>query len=137
MARISAPPASLDSYSLNRAALMEGWAKLPKHSWSASQWTAALEGWPGAPGPQRVPGVAMEKAVAMALVCGAQPRQPLLRWCLRWRHSQPQQTAQQLIAGGVSPGPELGQRLRSLRAQSIEAGEGPVTRPLPPPGIKI
>ena len=63
----------------------------------------------------------MEQAVALALACGHQPRRPLLRWCLRWRHLQQRHTAQQLIAAGVAPGPELGQQLRALRAKAIEA----------------
>ncbi|MYF19843.1 MAG: hypothetical protein F4226_05085 [Synechococcus sp. SB0678_bin_12] len=95
----------------------------PRHNWSAGQWTAALEGWPGASGPRRVSGVAMEQAVAMALACGLQPRRPLLRWRLRWRQLQPRQTAQQLLAAGVPRGPELGRRLRALRMEAIEAVE--------------
>lgn len=65
----------------------------------------------------------MEQAVAMALACGLRPRRPLLRWHLRWRHLQPRQTAQQLLAAGMSRGPELGQRLRGLRIEAIEAVE--------------
>ncbi len=102
----------------------------PWRNWSAGRWTAALEGWPGAIGPQRVSGVAMEQAVALALACGLQPRRPLLRWHLRWRHLQPRQTAQQLLAAGMSRGPGLGQRLRGLRVEAIEAVE---QRPLRPP----
>ena len=100
-----------------------------EYNWSASRWTAALEGWSGAVGPQRVSGVAMEQAVALALACGLQPRRPLLRWCLRWRHLQPRQTAQQLLAAGVPRGPELGQRLRVLRIETIDALE---QKALPP-----
>ena len=95
----------------------------PGQNWSPGQWTAALEGWPGAAGPQRVSGVAMEQAVAMALAWGLQPRRPLLRWRLRWRHLQPRQSAGQLLAAGVPRGPELGQRLRALRIEAIEAVE--------------
>jgi len=95
----------------------------PGQNWSAGQWTAALEGWPGAAGPRRVSGAAMEQAVAMALACGVQPRRPLLRWCLRWRQLQPRQTAQQLLAAGVPRGPELGRQLRALRLEAIEAVE--------------
>ena len=65
----------------------------------------------------------MEEAVALALACGLQPRRPLLRWCLRWRHLRPRQTAQQLLAAGVPQGPELGRRLRALRIEAIEAME--------------
>ena len=85
-------------------------------------------GWSGAVGPQRVSGVAMEQAVALALACGLQPRRPLLRWCLRWRHLQPRQTAQQLLAAGVPRGPELGQRLRVLRIETIDALEQKASR---------
>lgn len=95
----------------------------PGRNWSIGQWTAALEGWPGAAGPQRVSGVAMEQAVAMALACGLQPRRPLLRWCLRWRHLQPRQSARQLLAAGVPRGPELGRQLRALRIEAIEVVE--------------
>lgn len=86
-----------------------------------------MEGWPGAAGPQRVPGVAMEQAVALALACGLRPRRPLLRWYFRWRHVQPRHTAQQLVAAGVARGPELGRRLRALRVEAIEANDPPST----------
>ena len=95
----------------------------PGRNWSAVQWTAALEGWPGAVGPQRVAGVAMEEAVALVLACGLQPRRPLLRWRHRWRRLRPRQTARQLLAAGVPHGPALGQRLRALRAEAIGAAE--------------
>ena len=98
-------------------------SRTPGRGWSAGQWTAALEGWPGAAGPRRVSSVAMEQAVAMALVCGLQPRRPLLRWRLRWRHLQPRQNARQLLAAGVPRGPELGRQLRALRVEAIEAAE--------------
>ncbi|MCY4359939.1 hypothetical protein [Candidatus Synechococcus spongiarum] len=95
----------------------------PGQRWSAAQWTAALEGWPGAAGPRRLSGVAMEQAVALALACGLQPRRPLLRWCLCWRHLRPCRTARQLLSAGIPRGPELGQRLRALRIEAIEAVE--------------
>lgn len=78
-------------------------------------------------------GAAMEQAVALALACGHQPRRPLLRWCLRWRHLQPRQTAQQLLAAGVARGPELGQRLRALRINAIEAVEQRAPATIRPP----
>jgi poly(A) polymerase len=56
------------------------------------------------------------EAVALALACGDGPRRPLLRWWLRWRHLKAELTAADLLAGGMRPGPELGQRLRQLRA---------------------
>lgn len=65
----------------------------------------------------------LERAVALALACGFQPRRPLLRWFLLWRHLQPRQTAQQLLVAGVPRGPELGQQLRALRIEAIEAAE--------------
>ena len=114
-------------------------AMVPGQDWSAGQWTAALERWPGAVGPRRVSGAAMEQAVALALVCGLQPRRPLLRWYLCWRHLQPRQTAQQLLDAGVPHGPELGQQLRSLRIEAIEAVEaveGRVLKSIRPSGAK-
>ena len=65
----------------------------------------------------------MEQAVALALASGLQPRRPLLRWCLRWRRLEQRQAARQLLAAGVARGPELGQRLRALRLNAIEAAE--------------
>lgn len=59
-------------------------------------------------------------AVALALACGLGPRRPLLRWLLRWRHLGPEQTSQALIAAGVPPGPELGERLRRSRRERLE-----------------
>lgn len=103
----------------------------PGQNWSAGQWTAALEGWPGAGGPQRVPGVAMEQAVALALACGLQPRRPLLRWRLRWRRLQPRQSAQQLLAAGVPSGSELGRQLRALRIEAVEAAEQRIPATIP------
>lgn len=59
-------------------------------------------------------------AVALALVCGVGPRRPLLRWLLRWRQLGPERSAQDLIASGVSPGPELGELLRRSRRERLE-----------------
>jgi poly(A) polymerase len=59
-------------------------------------------------------------AVALALVCGLGPRRPLLRWLLRWRQLGPERSAQDLIASGVPPGPELGERLRRSRRERLE-----------------
>lgn len=80
-------------------------------AWGAQQWTALLE----------EPGHGPE-AVALALAAGVAPRRPLLRWWLRWRHLQAPVTAAQLLADGVRPGPELGERLRRARLQRL-AGE--------------
>ena len=91
-----------------------------KANWTAADWTAALEGWPGADGPERIAAVAMEQAVELAIACGQQPRGPLLRWARRWRHVRPHQTAQDLMAAGVARGPALGQELRRLRAEALD-----------------
>ena len=78
--------------------------------WGAGQWTDWLER-------QTDP----VEVVTLALVCGDQPRRPLLRWWLLWRHVQPAQSARELLAEGVPPGPALGARLRELRAQRLSA----------------
>jgi poly(A) polymerase len=80
--------------------------ELPATPW---QWCQRLE----APGLS--PG-----AVALALASGWGPRRPLLRWLLRWRHLGPECSAQDLMASGVAPGPELGERLRRSRQQRLE-----------------
>lgn len=90
------------------------------HQCTAADWTAALEGWPGAEGPERIATVAMEQAVELAIAGGQEPRGPLLRWARCWRHVKPQQTAQQLMAAGVARGPALGQELRRLRAEVLD-----------------
>ena len=48
------------------------------------------------------------------------PRRPLLRWWLHWRQLKPPLGATDLIAAGARPGPELGERLRALRAQRLD-----------------
>ncbi|MCP9860313.1 CCA tRNA nucleotidyltransferase [Cyanobium sp. Cruz-8D1] len=60
-------------------------------------------------------------AVALALICGALPRRPLLRWWFRWRHIRSPVRAADLIAQGMHPGPELGEALRRLRAERLAA----------------
>jgi poly(A) polymerase len=77
--------------------------------WPPSRWCLLLE----APG-------ASADAVALALCWGFRPRRPLLRWLLRWRHSRADSTAAALIAAGLPPGPELGERLRQLRLERID-----------------
>jgi poly(A) polymerase len=62
--------------------------------------------------------------VALALCVPLRPRRPLLRWWLRWRHLRAPVTAQDLIAGGLRPGPALGERLRQLRCERLD-GERP------------
>jgi poly(A) polymerase len=78
--------------------------------WSPSRWCELLER----------PGLSAE-AVAMALAAGIGPRRPLLRWWLRWRHVRPATSAAELIAAGMRPGPELGERLLQLRAELLDA----------------
>ncbi len=75
---------------------------------SVVAWCGALE----------APGVSPE-AVLLALITGTAPRRPLLRWWLRWRHLKASQTAADLIAAGVRPGPELGEELRRLRQERL------------------
>ena len=78
--------------------------------WSASAWTQRLEAQPDA-----------ALAVPLALACGDPQRRPLLRWWLRWRHVGPGITAQALLDAGMRPGPALGERLRELRAERLDA----------------
>lgn len=67
------------------------------------------------------PGLSAE-AVALALAAGIGPRRPLLRWWLRWRHLQAPLTAAELMqAEGLRPGPAVGERLRQLRAERLQA----------------
>jgi poly(A) polymerase len=68
-------------------------------------WCALLE----------APGLSAE-AVALALALAEGPRRPLLRWLLRWRSLRPACSAEQLLAAGWRPGPELGAELRRLRS---------------------
>lgn len=77
-------------------------------SWSAAHWTEWLEQHPEP-----------DQLIAMALACGDQPRHPLLQWWLRWRHVRPEQSARDLVASGMAPGPQIGARLRELRAQRL------------------
>jgi len=71
-------------------------------------WCALLEA-PGCSAP----------AVALAVVGRNGPRRPLLRWLLRWRFLKGEQTAGELMAAGMGAGPELGRRLRALRAERL------------------
>ncbi len=67
------------------------------------------------------PGLSAE-AVALALAAGIGPRRPLLRWWLRWRHLQaPLSAAALMEAEGLRPGPAVGERLRQLRAERLQA----------------
>jgi poly(A) polymerase len=79
--------------------------------WPPSRWCALLE----APG-------ASPEAVALALAAGIGPRRPLLRWWLRWRHLKAPVTAADLIEQeGLRQGPALGERLRALRIERLDA----------------
>ena len=60
------------------------------------------------------------QAVALALVAGARPRRPLLRWWTVWRHVPPPQGGARLIAEGWSPGKTLGAELRRQRAELLD-----------------
>ena len=82
----------------------------PWQGWSAARWTQALEARPWS-----AEVVALE--VALMVPCW----RPLLRWWGRWRHVKPSQTARDLIATGLQPGPQLGEALRRSRLQRLEA----------------
>lgn len=85
-------------------------AQCPALPQKPSAWCALLE----------APGFTPE-AVALALAAGDQPRGPLLRWWLHWRHITPPITAAELMAReGLPPGPEVGKRLRLLRAERLD-----------------
>jgi poly(A) polymerase len=78
--------------------------------WAPSRWCDLLES----------PGVTAE-AVALVVAAGGPWRRPLLRWWLRWRHLRSPRSAAALIEAGMTPGPHLGQRLRQLRAERLDA----------------
>jgi poly(A) polymerase len=78
--------------------------------WPASRWCQWLESSAHSP-----------EAVALALVMGMQPRRPLLRWLLRWRHVRSPISAGELMRReGLGPGPALGRRLEQLRAEQLD-----------------
>ena len=81
----------------------------PTDGWSVSRWCVLLEGH----------GLSAE-AVTLAIASGVGPRRPLLRWWLRWRQLKALLSADDLIAAGQRPGPELGERLRALRAERLD-----------------
>ena len=78
--------------------------------WSAARWTEALESRPWS-----------AEVVALEVALMGPCWRPLLRWWGRWRHVQSPQTARDLIATGLKPGPQLGETLRQLRLQRLEA----------------
>jgi len=90
--------------------LQQRLASRPALPQSPSAWCALLE----------EPGLSAE-AVALAVATGQQPRGPLLRWWLRWRHvSAPLSAAELMAREGLRPGPALGARLRQLRAERLD-----------------
>jgi poly(A) polymerase len=81
------------------------------HAWKASDWSFALE--------ER--GARTEPVMVLMLLRPnhQQYRRPLLRWLLRWRLIQSPLNAKELMSQGLSAGPELGSRLKELRAEAI------------------
>ena len=90
-------------------------------AWRPSDWTLWLEHRP-----------LVVEAVALALVCDVVPRRPLLRWWLHWRHVDAGIAAQTLLAGGMRPGPALGERLRQMRRARLDRQDR-----LPPPLVGV
>lgn len=90
------------------ALLRQAWRSCQARPSTALAWSTFLEqpGW-------------SPEAVALALVSGALPRRPLLRWWCRWRHLTSPVAAADLIAAGLRPGPALGERLRQLRGERL------------------
>ncbi len=88
--------------------LRQAWRACETMPGTALAWSTLLEqpGW-------------SPEAVALALVSGALPRRPLLRWWCRWRHLTSPVPAADLIAAGLRPGPALGERLRQLRGERL------------------
>ena len=82
---------------------------LPWQSWSAAQWSQALEARAWSP-----------EVVALQVALMTPCWRPLLRWWGRWRHVKSLQTARDLIAQGLQPGPQLGEALRRSRLQRLE-----------------
>ena len=85
--------------------LLDSW-----QGWSAARWTEALETRPWS-----------AEVVVLEVALMGPCWRPLLRWWGRWRHVKSPQTAQDLIATGLNPGPQLGEALRRLRLQRLEA----------------
>ncbi len=90
------------------AVLRQAWRQCEAPPCTALAWSTFLEqpGW-------------SPEAVALALVSGALPRRPLVRWWFRWRHLASPVAAADLIASGLPPGPALGERLRQLRGERL------------------
>ena len=72
------------------------------------------------------PGVSPE-SVALALAAGIGQRRPLVRWLFRWRHVRSPVSAQSLmLSEHLSPGPQLGERIRFLRFSYLDESEQPL-----------
>ncbi len=82
---------------------------LPWQGWTAARWSEALEARAWSP-----------EVVALEVVLMTPCWRPLLRWWGRWRQVKPSQTARELIAQGLQPGPQLGEALRRSRLQRLE-----------------
>lgn len=90
---------------LTEQVLPEAW-----QAWSPARWCEALEARPWPP-----------EVVALAVCLQGPCWRPLLRWWGRWRHVTPPCSARELMATGLQPGPQLGEALRRLRLQRLEA----------------
>ena len=84
-------------------------SQLPWDGWGALDWTQRLEQKRWAP-----------EVVALAVLDNNAFRRPLLRWWGRWRHVKSPQSAHELMAAGLKPGPELGEALRRSRLKCLE-----------------
>ena len=84
-------------------------SQLPWDGWGALDWTRHLEQKRWAP-----------EVVALAVLDNSPFRRPLLRWWGRWRHVKSPQSAHELMAAGLKPGPELGEALRRSRLKCLE-----------------
>ena len=82
----------------------------PWGSWGTLEWTRRLEQdrWPA-------------EVVALAVIDNLPCWRPLLRWWGRWRHVRATESARELIAQGISPGPQLGEALRRSRDQALRS----------------
>ena len=99
----------IDQHLAFQAWLAEQVLPSPWHGWSAARWSEALEARPWS-----------AEVVALEVALMSPCWRPLLRWWGRWRHVQPAQTARELIAAGLQPGPQLGEALRRSRLQRLE-----------------
>jgi len=60
------------------------------------------------------------QAVVLALLTGVQPRRPLLRWWLAWRHVRSPQDGLALMREGWAPGEALGSEMRRRRSELLD-----------------